>query len=316
MKTGPRRPYDVDYGNHCGAGMTEQKTAPPFELLSPGRWSAPAIFASPHSGRSYGGAFLEQSRLSPQALRKSEDCFVDELFLSCLDFGAPMLRANVPRAYIDLNREPYEFDRRMFADELPGYVNSTSARVAGGLGTIPRIVAEGEEIYRGLLRFADALERVNTIYLPYHRTLAALFDEVVRKNGAGLLVDCHSMPASALAHVQQAMTGQVDVVIGDRFGVACDEELTSYLEDIFRAEGLKVLRNKPYAGGFITQSHGAPASGRHALQIEINRSLYLREPSLEKSAGFPALRKAIASVLGKFLPVLEAWLAPRRQAAE
>lgn len=316
MKTSPHRPYDVNNGIYHGAGMTEQQTAQPFELLSPARWAAPAIFASPHSGRCYSRAFLDQSRLLPQALRKSEDCYVDELFLSCLDFGAPMLRANVPRAFVDLNREPYELDRRMFADELPGYVNSTSARVAGGLGTIPRIVAEGEDIYRGLLRFADALERINSIYLPYHRTLAALFDEVVRENGAALLVDCHSMPASALTHVPQAMTGVIDVVIGDRFGVACSEELTAYLEEIFRAEGLRVLRNKPYAGGFITQSHGAPATGRHALQIEINRSLYLSEPGYEKSAGFLPLRKSIAAVLGKFLPELEAWLAPRRQAAE
>ncbi|MBM3521034.1 MAG: N-formylglutamate amidohydrolase [Alphaproteobacteria bacterium] len=296
--------------------MTEQTTHHPFELVAPARWLAPAVFASPHSGRHYSRAFLEQSRLSPQALRKSEDCYVDELFLSCLDFGAPMLRANVPRAFIDLNREPYELDRRMFADDLPGYVNSTSARVAGGLGTIPRVVAEGEEIYRGLLRFADAVERINTVYLPYHRTLAALFYEVMRKNGAALLIDCHSMPASALAHVQHAKSGPIDVVIGDRFGAACNEDLTSYLEEIFRAEGLRVLRNKPYAGGFITQSHGAPASGRHALQIEVNRALYLSEPSLEKSAGFLPLRKAIAGVLGKFLPVLETWFSPQRQAAE
>lgn len=287
-----------------------------FEILAPAQWSAPAVFNSPHSGRRYSEAFLRQSKLSPKALRKSEDCYVDELFMGCIDHGAPMLRAHTPRSYIDVNREPYELDPRMFATDLPGYVNTSSPRVAGGLGTIPRVVAEGEDIYRGRLDFAEALQRVERIYVPYHRTLSALTNEVMAKAGQVLLVDCHSMPASATHHVMPAAAESVDVVLGDRFGASCDETLTGLVEDLLRAEGLKVMRNKPYAGGFITQNHGAPMRGRHALQIEINRALYMNETTLEKTRGFPALRDALTGVISSLLAELEARFTPQQLAAE
>ena len=289
---------------------------PPFEILSPEEWTAPAVFNSPHSGRNFPDAFLRQSRLSKPSLRKSEDCFVDELFLSCVTHGAPMLRAKVPRSYIDLNREPYELDPRMFVGELPGYANTGSPRVAGGLGTIPRIVSEGEEIYRGRIDFAEARSRIEHIYLPYHRTLSALTNAVLSKAGEVLLVDCHSMPASASAHVAPQVTGGVDVVLGDRFGASCAEDISGFVEDALRGHGLRVLRNKPYAGGFITQNHGAPHRGQHALQIEINRSLYMNEATLEKSAGFQQIRAILAELSANLLPYLEQRFAPRQLAAE
>ena len=177
--------------------MPDRSTSLPFEILAPAEWTAPAVFNSPHSGREFPEEFLRQSRLPLMTLRKSEDCFIDELFLSCVDHGAPLLRALVPRSYIDLNREPYELDPRMFSSELPGYANTGSPRVAGGLGTIPRIVSEGEDIYRGRLDFAEVRKRIDQIYLPYHRTLSALTNAVLSKAGEVLLVDCHSMPASA-----------------------------------------------------------------------------------------------------------------------
>jgi N-formylglutamate amidohydrolase len=241
---------------------------------------------------------------------------VDELFLSCVTHGAPMLRALVPRSYIDLNREPYELDPRMFVGELPGYANTGSPRVAGGLGTIPRIVSEGEEIYRGRIDFAEARSRIEHIYLPYHRTLSALTNAVLSKAGEVLLVDCHSMPASASAHVAPQVTGGVDVVLGDRFGASCAEDISGFVEDALRGHGLRVLRNKPYAGGFITQNHGAPHRGQHALQIEINRSLYMNEATLEKSAGFQQIRAILAELSANLLPYLEQRFAPRQLAAE
>ena len=296
--------------------MADHTPAKPFDILVPAVWSAPVVFNSPHSGRWYGEEFLRRSRLSPTALRKSEDCYVDELFIGCLAHGAPMLRAHAPRSYVDLNREPYELDPRMFQGDLPGYVNTTSPRVAGGLGTIPRIVAEGEEIYRGRLGLAEALSRIERIYLPYHRTLAALVDEVQKNNGAMLLVDCHSMPSSALAHIAPAPFGAIDVVLGDRFGVSCDEAVTCLAEKHLVAHGLRVMRNKPYAGGFITHTHGAPAHGRHALQIEINRALYLNETTLEKTQGFLPLQRALTSVIAGLLAEVERQFSPRRLAAE
>lgn len=289
---------------------------PPFEILSPEEWTAPAVFNSPHSGRDFPQDFLRQSRLTTQTLRKSEDCFVDELFMSCIAHGAPMLRALVPRSYVDLNREPYELDPRMFSGELPGYANTGSPRVAGGLGTIPRIVSEGEEIYRGRIDFAEARKRIEQIYLPYHRTLSALTGAVLAKVGEVLLVDCHSMPASASAHVAPQSAGSVDVVLGDRFGASCAEDISAFVEEELRRHGLRVLRNKPYAGGFITQNHGSPHRGQHALQIEINRSLYMNETTLEKNAGFAEIQSVLACLSAALLPHIEQRFAPRRFAAE
>lgn len=289
---------------------------PPFEILSPEEWTAPAVFNSPHSGRDFPGDFLRQSRLPRLTLRKSEDCYVDELFLSCVAHGAPLLRARVPRSYIDLNREPYELDPRMFAGELPGYANTGSPRVAGGLGTIPRIVSEGEEIYRGRLDFAEARKRIEQIYLPYHRTLSALTNAVLSKVGEVLLIDCHSMPASASSHVSPQVAGSVDVVLGDRFGASCAEDISGFVEDELRRHGLRVLRNKPYAGGFITQNHGSPHRGQHALQIEINRSLYMNEATFEKTAGFQHVRAVLDELASVLLPFLEQRFAPQQLAAE
>lgn len=296
--------------------MSKTERNPPFEILPPREWTAPAVFNSPHSGRHFPQAFLRLSRLPLATLRKSEDCYIDELFLSCVDHGAPMLRALVPRSYIDLNREPYELDPRMFATELPGYVNTGSPRVAGGLGTIPRIVSEGEDIYRGRIEFADARQRIEHIYVPYHRTLSALVNEVMTKAGEMLLIDCHSMPTSATSHVAPPVAGAVDVVLGDRFGASCGEDLSAYAEELLRERGLRVLRNKPYAGGFITQNHGAPHRGQHALQIEINRSLYMNEATLEKTGEFEALRQALDQMIGSLMLHVEASFRPRKLAAE
>ncbi len=289
-------------------------SAPPFEILAPARWIAPAVFNSPHSGNHYPEEFLRQSRLSPLALRKSEDCFIDELFTSCLDHGAPLLRTHVPRAYIDLNREPYELDPRMFASPLPGYVNSTSPRVAAGLGTIPKVVAEGEEIYREKLTYAEAARRIDGIYLPYHRALADLLNQVSGGGHPVLLLDCHSMPSSALAHIPHGAA--VDVVLGDRFGTSCDPGITDLVETELNTRGFSVLRNKPYAGGFITQNHGQPGKSRHALQIELNRAVYMQETSLEKLPDFEAVKQSLALAISAVLSALPQLMSPVSLAAE
>ena len=296
--------------------MPDAHPSLPFEIIAPAEWTAPAVFNSPHSGREFPEDFLRQSRLPVMSLRKSEDCFVDELFLACVDHGAPLLRALAPRSYVDLNREPYELDPRMFSGELPGYANTGSPRVAGGLGTIPRIVSEGEDIYRGRIDFAEARRRIETVYIPYHRTLSALTNAVIAKAGEVLLVDCHSMPATATAHVVPPASGPVDVVLGDRFGASCAEDISAFIEERLRHHGMRVLRNKPYAGGFITQNHGAPHRGQHALQIEINRSLYMNEATLEKTKDFETVKQILADLSATLLPHLEERFRPARLAAE
>ncbi|WP_196504038.1 N-formylglutamate amidohydrolase [Aestuariivirga litoralis] len=260
-----------------------------FELLAPARWQSAIVFDSPHSGSVMPDDFVSKTRLNARDLRQSEDSHVDALFSGCLAAGAPMLRALASRAYLDLNREPYELDQRLFFETLPGYMNPGSSRVAAGFGTIPRLVGDGHEIYRGRLMLADALARIENFYKPYHRQLKALLDEVHTATGTVLLVDCHSMPSSA-ARPSAGTSRAVDVVLGDRFGSACAAEITTLVEEFLTSRGLHVVRNRPYAGGFITEVHGAPQHNRHALQIEINRGLYLNEHTLELLPNFIALK--------------------------
>jgi N-formylglutamate amidohydrolase len=269
------------------AEAIETELVPPFTVARPEQLKAPLIFNSPHSGRVYPSAFLAASRLDSRALRRSEDAYVEELFGFVTALGAPFLYAHFPRAYLDVNREPYELDPALFHEGLPHFANTQSVRVVGGLGTIARIVSESDEIYRERLSVGAALERINRLYTPYHDTLAALLLEAKREFGLAVLVDCHSMPSSPIAD-QSAV--RPDFVLGDRFGTSCSGQLTRLAASQLKALGYVVALNKPYAGGYITEHYGRPHKAQHAIQIEVNRALYMDETSFEKSAGFERLR--------------------------
>lgn len=268
---------------------------PAFSIAAPERQMAPVIYASPHSGDYYPPELLDATALPLGLLRRSEDSYVDELFAAAPSQGAPLLRARYARVYLDPNREPWELDPAMFEAPLPGHVNSTSLRVAGGLGTIARIVSEGHEVYERKLSFADAERRVDDIYYPYHRALAGMINETRLAFGYCILIDCHSMP-SAGALGSRDRRRRADIVLGDRFGTTCSPKLTEYVQSVLAGQGLVVMRNNPYAGGFTTYHYGRPADAVHTLQIEINRALYMNEERIEKNAGFAAT-KAIMTEL-------------------
>jgi N-formylglutamate amidohydrolase len=288
---------------------------PPFLVLAPVEQTAAAVFNSPHSGSHYPAQFLSTTRLQPTALRRSEDCYVDELFASAVDAGAPLLKANFPRTFLDLNREPNEFDPHLIEGPLPRAANASSVRVVGGLGTIPRVVSEGEEIYRRKISLTDALARVAHLYEPYHAALAGLMSATRLKFGVALLIDCHSMPSSA-ASTAAPIVSQPEIVIGDRHGNSTDLILIERIEQLYRNHGLRVQRNRPYAGGFITERYGRPSEGFHAVQIEVNRASYMNERTLVRHSGFTALKAINASVLKALMPDVESLLSPRRAAAE
>ncbi len=265
----------------------------PFEVRASAIQRVPFVFNSPHSGRFYPERFLAMTRLDHNAIRRSEDCYVDELFGSAVGLGAPMLAANFPRAYIDVNREPWELDPRMFHEPVPSFANIRSARVAGGLGTVPKLVGEGLDIYPSRLPLAEALSRIDTIYKPYHDALKRLITRTHARFGYAVLVDCHSMPAS----IRVSESGlRPDFIVGDRFGSSAAAAVTENAISLLISMGYTVAHNKPYAGGFITEHYGRPARRLHALQIEINRGLYMNERTFQKSAGFDAL----ADDLGQF----------------
>ena len=286
---------------------------PPFTVTEPARQGVAFVFNVPHAGDVYPDAFLAASRLEPALLRRSEDAFVDRLFAGVVALGAPLMSARFPRAYLDVNREPFELDPRMFEGRLPAYANTRSMRVAGGLGTIPRIVADGHEIYRGRIRIEEALRRIEDLYKPYHRTLRSLVSRTIDRFGQAILVDCHSMPSASLGRPD---TGRADIVLGDRYGTSCPGFLTDMVEASFRGRGYAVVRNRPYAGGFITEHFGAPALDRHALQIEVNRGLYMDERAIRPNARFDRVAADMTAVFGQVIEEVGFECGSRRIAAE
>ncbi len=290
--------------------MTEfnDELSPPFEIVEPAQWRAPVVFNSPHSGSVYPKEFLNSSRIDLSALRRSEDSFMDEMIENLAARGFGTVRVNFPRSYVDVNREPYELDPRMFTGRLPSFANTRSMRVAGGLGTIPRVVGDGQDIYRERLDVDDALKRIEILYKPYHRALRRLINGAHRAFGTAIVVDCHSMPSVGVSRDEPP---RPDVVIGDRYGTSCSPLLTDIVEDTLKQLGYSVGRNKPYAGGFITEHYGNPASGLHTIQIELNRAIYMDERRRERGprftrviADFSAVADAIAEIplgnLGSF----------------
>jgi N-formylglutamate amidohydrolase len=284
---------------------------PPFTILGAQNLRVPIVFNSPHSGRIYPSVFVESSRLTAQALRKSEDAYVDELLSPAPAHGAALMRAHFPRAYIDINREPYELDPVLFNGRLPDFANSQSLRAIGGLGTIARIVNEKEEIYHGPLTLDTAFVRIERLYKPYHAALRQLIDATRAQFGVAFLLDCHSMPSQ-----QGDRGGWPDFVLGDRFGASCAPEITKLVQTFLKSLGYRVALNKPYAGGYITEHYGKPDQGVHALQIEVDRSLYMNEETFEKAASFTGLQWDMSRLVAMLVQELPRWTGGYKMAAE
>lgn len=283
----------------CRATDIVESAEGTLEVAAPTAQTLPVILASPHSGRDYPEDFLSATRLDPHSLRKSEDCYVDEIFAGGVDRGAPLLKALFPRAYVDTNREAFELDPEMFDDRLPAFVNARSPRVIAGLGTIARVVAQGQEIYARRLRLEEALARIDRCYHPYHAALRQLIGATRARFGFCLLIDCHSMP-SAGAALRGAPAGRrrsLDFVLGDCHGRACDRRVTDAAERWLTERGYAVSRNAPYAGGFTTRHYGQPPTGVHAMQIEINRALYMDETTMARKPYLTELAGQMAQLV-------------------
>lgn len=283
-----------------------------YSIARPLAWRAPLVVASPHSGHDYPAEFLAVTGLTLEELRLSEDCYVDELVGSAPAAGAPLLAALFPRSFCDVNREPLELDPGMFSDRLPQGANSSSPRVAAGLGVVPRLAAHEREIYRHKIAFAEAEARIAGYYRPYHQALRALCDEAVARFGCCLVLDCHSMPSAHVVpatapagtrgergamRAEPAAPAQVDFVLGDCFGASCAPAVTAAVDEMLRARGCSLRRNTPYSGGYVTQHYGRPATGIHVLQVEISRALYVDERSLERMPGFAGVQATMAALI-------------------
>ncbi len=267
-----------------------------FHLTRPERPATPVVFASPHSGRDYPWSFLRRTVLDEHVIRTSEDAYVDRLFECAPQFGAAFLKAGAPRAFIDLNRSADELDPALIEGaRKPGH----NPRVTSGLGVIPRVVAGGRAIYRGKLSLTEAETRIEKYWRPYHGQLQQLLTEAHELFGEAILVDCHSMPHEALDPIARSGARRPEVVIGDRFGASASEAVVDRIETAFLNAGLCVVRNAPFAGAYITQHYGRPSRGQHAVQIEIDRSIYMNEHAIRPNANFQAFRNVLRGVVAE-----------------
>lgn len=269
-----------------------------FDLTRPLRRTTSVVFSSPHSGRDYPRDMLDRTVLPPQHIRSSEDAYVDELFAAAPLMGAPLIASRIPRAYVDLNRSAEELDPALIRGVNRPVRNP---RVSSGLGVIPRVVGGGRAIYSGKLELAEAQARIDRHWRPYHDALQGLLNESHALFGHAILIDCHSMPREALTSGPGGI--RPDVVLGDKFGASATDAVVSQIEAGFQDEGFRVARNLPFAGAYIAQHYGRPSQGQHAIQIEIDRSLYLDEPSQRKSAGFLALRDRLSRVMARLVTI-------------
>ena len=274
------------------------KTA--YSLARPDARTTSVVFASPHSGRDYPAAFLRRAVLNASEIRSSEDAFVDQLFEAVPSHGAPLLAANAPRAYLDLNRGPDELDSAL----IEGVRRSGhNPRIASGLGVIPRVVANGRQIYRGKLTLIEAHQRIAQYWRPYHDQLQTLLDESINAFGEAILIDCHSMPHEALENVGPPGSARPDVVLGDRFGAAAASSVVERVEAAFASAGLRVARNMPFAGAFITQHYGRPSRQQHAIQVEIDRAIYMNERTLEPNENFEPFKVMLSGVIAEITEI-------------
>jgi N-formylglutamate amidohydrolase len=293
-----------------GNVATLAPSEPAIDVVAADQQRTPLVLASPHSGTTYPPDLLAASRLDPLSLRRSEDSYVDELFGDAPALGAPLLKARFARAYLDPNREPFELDPAMFEDALPDFVNRHSPRVRVGLGTIARVVASGEEIYARKLLFAEAVQRIERLYRPYHRALGQLVEATRNRFGFYLLLDCHSMPSTTLPPRGGLGRGRVDIVLGDCHGTSCDPIVSDTAQRFLVDKGYAVVRNAPYAGGFTTTHYGKPADGGHCLQIEIGRGLYMDERSYERKPFFAQLARDMRDLAAALARIDPAALRP------
>ncbi|MCF6273655.1 MAG: N-formylglutamate amidohydrolase [Rhodobacteraceae bacterium] len=259
-----------------------------------------AVFSSPHSGADYPAGFLHHSCLSPLLLRSSEDAFVDRFFPDKLD--APVLLARYPRAYVDLNREAGDLDPAIIYGAAPQLANR---KVAAGLGVIPRVVANGRAIQLGKIPLHMARARLEEAYYPYHGALQGLIEEQKARFGRCILFDFHSMPRSALG-ARRFLTKRPEVILGDRYGTSCDHWISDAVAGIFNDAGFSVARNVPFAGGYITRHYGKPHRGVHAIQVEIDRSLYMDEKRIIPRAGFAEFQARLTEVVVRLADILPA----------
>lgn len=254
------------------------------EVDQPADWKAGVVFASPHSGAIYPPELLARSKLSAHQLRRNEDIYIDHLFHSAVAAGSPFLRAAFPRVIVDVNRAANELPPEWQVLNGDSDADQTTPRAAAGLGVVPTYLSETQSIYSRMPDIDDVSNRLKRLYHPYHTTLQELLGTSLSRFGRALLVDCHSMPGFAPMGSRRP-----DIILGDRFGTSCHSDTLALFRDLFTQAGYSVGINYPYAGGYTTTHYGKPHEGVEAIQIEVNRDLYVNPVTLSPKSGYVQL---------------------------
>ena len=255
--------------------------------------SVPIIISIPHSGTLYSNIFLKNILLSKKELQFSEDNYVDKVLEKVLSQNVSYVKANFPRSFIDVNRSPLELDSLMVSSNIPIIDEFNLTKVKSGIGVIHRVSYYGNEIYDHLLTRREIVKRLLNNYFPYHNALKLLIKNAKKINNRVLVLDFHSMPSRFLDN-------SVDIVIGNNFNLSCNETISTKIINYFYDYNYSLSINDPYSGGFITKFYGKPMDRINILQIEINRSLYMNEDTLEiKSNKLNVLSKNLNSIIKK-----------------
>lgn len=257
-----------------------------------GQW-VPLVFDSPHSGRDYPSDF--RFAIDKQILRRSEDAFVDELFAPVTSVGGVLLHAQFPRCYIDPNRACSDLDLSMIDGDWPDPV-SPSTKVARGAGLVWKQVKKYGQIYDRLLTCAEVQARIDNCWRPYHEQFSGLLDEACARAGIVIHLNCHSMASSGDHTTEDGAVARPDFVLGSLDGASCSDEMTQTVASTLTGFGYRVAINDPYKGQELVRRYSDPGNGRHSLQIEINRALYMNEQTIQKTSGFDPLQQHLLQV--------------------
>lgn len=268
--------------------------APAFSRHEPTVSPIALVLDSPHSGEHYPADF---DHLPPRTLvRMAEDTHVARLYRSAAGVGATLIEAHFPRAYIDANRGLADIDAALLADAWPGPV-APSRKTEQGIGLIWRVARGGTPMYARKLTASEVQQRIERWYLPYHAALQAELDARHARFGAVWHINCHSMPARGDVFADDPGRERADFVLGDRDGTTSEPAFTALVADAIRSRGYSVAINDPYKGVELVRKHGRPAEGRHSLQIEIKRTLYMDEATLVPNVGYAKLEADLALLL-------------------
>ena len=266
-----------------------------IELRGPARAAIPLVLDSPHSGHVFPEDF--GAAVTETELREGEDSYVDELYAGGPEMGVPLLAALWPRTYLDPNRHAGDVDLDLIDGQWPGEYRP-SGKAKTGKALIWRTLEDGRPIYRGRLSVETVTRRIARCHTPYHQRIRQLLDDTHASFGRVYHVNCHSMRSVAGKQSEDGPGSvRADFVLGDRDGSSCDPAFTEFVRRTLAGMGYRVKVNDPYKGVELVRAYSDPKAGRHSLQIEINKRLYMDEATLQKNAGFESLQKDLSSLL-------------------